>query len=76
MSPGFASKFVAHGLSWADFRSFWSISDLEGPDVPEAGTPDAGANRLDLAGSSICDGICLQRIEGPGTPGKTSYIGN
>jgi len=75
-SPGFASKFVAHGSSCANFRSFWSISDSEGPDGPETGTADAGATRLDLAGSSICNGIFLRRVEGPGTPGETSYIGN
>jgi len=68
-------KFVAQGFSCANFRSFCSISDLEGPDVPE-GTPDPGANRLELAGSSFGNGIFLRRLEGPGTPSDWSYIDN
>jgi len=51
------------------------MSDAEGPDVTERGTPAAGANRVDLAGSAIWDGIFLQRLEGPRTPGAMSYIG-
>jgi len=69
-------NLVAQGFTCANSRSFWSISDSEGPDVPEASTPDTRANRLDLAGSSICDGMFLRRLEGPGTPGDWSYIGN
>ena len=56
--------------------SFWSILDSEGPDLAETCTPHTGANRLELASSSICNGIFLQRLEGPGTPGEWSYIGN
>jgi len=67
---------VAQGFTCANSRSFWSISDSEGPDVPEASTTDTRATRLDLAGSSICDRLFLQRLEGPGTPGDWSYIGN
>jgi len=69
-------NLVAQGFSCANYTSFWSISDSEGPDVPEASTPDARANRLDLAGSSNCDGMFLRRLEGPETPGDSSYTGN
>jgi len=69
-------NLVAQGFTWANSGSFWSISDSEGPDVPEASTPDTRANRLDLAGSSICDGMFLRRLEWPWTPGDWSYIGN
>jgi len=76
MSLGFAMNLVAQGFTSANSRSFWSIADSEAPDVPEACTPDTRANRLDLAGSSIWDGMFLRRLEGPGTPGDWSYIGN
>jgi len=69
-------NLVAQGFTCANSLSFWSISDSEGADVPEASTPDTRANRLDLAGSSICDGMFLWRLEGPWTPGDWSYIGN
>jgi len=70
-------NLVAQGFTCANSRSFWSISDSEGSDVPEASTPDTRANRLELAGSSICDGMFLRRLEGPGTPvtGPISAIG-
>ena len=74
-SRGFDRKFVAQGFSCADFRSFYSIFDPEGPDVPE-GTPDPGANRLELAGSSMCNRIFLRHLEGPGIPSDWSYIDN
>jgi len=49
MSVGFAMNLVAQGFTCANSRSFWSIADSEGPDVPEGSTPDTRANRLDLA---------------------------
>jgi len=76
MSLGFAMNLVAQGFTCANSGSFWSISDLEGPDVLEASTPDTRTNRLELAGSSICDGMFLRRLEEPGTPGDWSYIVN
>jgi len=75
MSPGFAWKFVALGFSCANFRSFCSISDSEGADMPE-GTPGPSANRLLLPGSSICNAIVLWGLEGPETPGDWPYIDN
>ena len=71
-------NLVAQGFTCANSGSFWSISDSEGPDVPEPSTPDTHANRLDLAGSLICDGMFLRvwRLDGPATPGDWSYIRN
>ena len=69
-------NLVAQGLTCTNSGSFWSISDSEGPDVPQASTPETCANRLDLAGSFICDGMFLRGLEGPGAPGDWSYIGN
>jgi len=66
---------VAQWFSCANFGSFCRISDSEGPDIPE-GTHDPGANRLDRAGSAMCNGIFLLRLEGRGTPGDCSYIDN
>jgi len=74
--PGICHDVVAQWFTCANSRSFWSISDSEGPEVSEASTPDTCAQRLDLTGSSICDGMFLRRLEGPGTPGDWSYIGN
>jgi len=66
-----AQRFTCEG-SW----SLCSIAASEGPSVPEACTPDARANELDLARSSICHGISLWRLEGPGTLSDWPYIAN
>jgi len=75
-SLGFATNLVAQRFTFANCRSFGSIADGESPGVPEAFTPDAHANQLDLACSSICDGTLLRRLEGPETSSDWSYIGN
>jgi len=74
--PGICHEFGCPEFTCTNSQSFWTISDSEAPDVPEASTPDTRANRLDLAGSSICDGMFLRCLERPGTPGDWSYIGN
>jgi len=74
--PAICHEFGCPGVHLRKFQELWSISDSEGPDVPDASTPDTRANQLDLAGSSICDRMFLRRLEGPGPPGDWSYIGN
>jgi len=43
-SSGFANNLFAQGFSWANSWSLRSISDSEGPDGREEGTPHTGAN--------------------------------
>lgn len=70
----FPMSFLAPGFTCPHSVILSRMSDSEGSVVPEAGTSDPCANRLDLPGSSICDGMFLRCYEGPGTSRHWSYI--
>jgi len=67
-APGFASQASIHGCSFTISPSARSFSNSEGPEGPEECNPDAVAIGLELAGTSICNGIFRRRVEGPGSP--------
>jgi len=74
--PGFASQSSIHRCSLAISRRAQSFSNSEGPEGWEACNPDAVAIGLELAGTSIWDGIFHRRVEGPGSPSAWRSIGN
>jgi len=75
-ATGFASQSSMHGCCFAISRSAQSFSNSEGPEGPQECNQDAVAIGLELAGTSIWDGIFRRRVEGPGSPSAWRSFSN
>ena len=73
-APGFACQSSIHGCFFAISASTQSFSNSECPEGPEVCNPDTVAIGLELASTSICEGIFGRHVEGPGSPSSWRFF--